>query len=445
MDEECVRTVRQEVTDWQPTIYTKYVFQDHDAVRVMTCCIAVSLAFSRRRASSSAGGVRATGGDPKPVSSSGGCIGGYGSGLGGNKVSSRPGLASPLPLYYSSAMRTSVCIAVFLFAGCSKKAEVPQVQEERVYVTDEDGGAVVVISAATDAVIARIAVGKRPRGVRVSPDGSKLFVALSGNPKAGPGVDESKLPPPDPSADGIGIVDLASLKLLRVIPGGADPELFDVTPDGKRLWVSNEDAAQASLVDIEAGEVLRKVAVGNEPEGVGIHPSGKVVYVTNEAANSVSVLDIESGKPVAQIDTGERPRSVVFTRDGARAFVACENSHALTLIDASGHLRTGELDLAGEGVRPMGLALSSDGRTLYATGGRSKTVHVVALDGAAPRVTRTMTDVGARPWGIGVTKAGDKLYTANGSGGDVSVIATATGTVTRHIAVGGSPWGVAVR
>lgn len=364
----------------------------------------------------------------------------------------RPGLAEPLPLYYSLPMRPIVFVAVFLFAGCDKKEQrVPvkeeraQVKEERVYVSDEDGGSVIVINTSSDSVIARIPVGKRPRGLRISPDGTRLFVALSGLPKAGPGADESKLPPADPSADGIGIVDLASLKLLRMIPGGKDPELLDVTSDGKRLWVSNEDAAEASLIDIEAGQVVRRVPVGKEPEGVGIHPGGKVVYVTNEADNSVSVLDIESGASVAQVATGGRPRSVVFTADGLRAFIACETTHALTIIDARAHTRSGDLDLPGDLVRPMGLAISPDGRTLYATGGRGKTVHVIALDGAGPSVKSTISDVGARPWGIGITQKGDRLYTANGPGGDVSVIDTATGSVARHIGVGGSPWGIAIR
>ncbi len=366
--------------------------------------------------------------------------------------SGSPGLAKPLPLYYSLPMRPIVFVAAFLLAGCSKKEEHVQPKEEhvqpkgeRVYVSDEDGGSVIVISTADDSVIARIPVGKRPRGLRVSPDGTRLFVALSGLPKAGPGADESKLPPADPSADGIGVVDLASLKFLRKIPGGRDPEVVDVTSDGKRLWVSNEDAAEATLVDVEAGQVIRRVPVGKEPEGVTIHPGGKVVYVTNEADNTVSVLDIETGQAVAQIATGGRPRSVAFTSDGRRGFVACETTHALTLIDAQTHTRSGELDLAGDLVRPMGLVFSPDGHTLYVSGGRGKTVHVIGLDEAAPRVKNTIVDVGPRPWGIGITARGDRLYTANGSTGDVSVIDTAAGSVSRHIAVGGGPWGIAVR
>src|SRR5262249_8839105 len=119
-------------------------------------------------------------------------------------------------------MHLKILVAAVVIAGCSK-GKGAGAREERVYVSDEDGGNVIVLSTRDDWVVARIAVGKRPRGLRISPDGSKLFVALSGLPKAGPGADESKLPPADPNADGVGIVDLSSLKLLRGIPGGHDP------------------------------------------------------------------------------------------------------------------------------------------------------------------------------------------------------------------------------
>ena len=62
-------------------------------------------------------------------------------------------------------------------------------------VTDETGGNLVVIDPEAGNVVDRIPVGKRPRGLRQSPDGAHVLVALSGSPIAGPGVDESTLPP----------------------------------------------------------------------------------------------------------------------------------------------------------------------------------------------------------------------------------------------------------
>src|SRR6185436_13261522 len=103
--------------------------------------------------------------------------------------------------------------------------------------------AVLDLTPGSERVIASIPVGKRPRGLRLSPDGTTLYVALSGSPRLGPGADESAAPPPDRSADGIGVVDLAAGRLVRVLPAGDDPETFDLDAKG-RIFVANEDAAR---------------------------------------------------------------------------------------------------------------------------------------------------------------------------------------------------------
>ena len=103
-----------------------------------------------------------------------------------------------------------------------------------VYVTNEIGGDLTVIDGGSNQVVATIPLGKRPRGIKVSPDGTKLFVALSGSPMAPPGTDESKLPPPDRKADGIGIVDIAERKMTTVLTSGTDPEQISLSADGSQ-------------------------------------------------------------------------------------------------------------------------------------------------------------------------------------------------------------------
>src|SRR6266496_1090836 len=66
-----------------------------------------------------------------------------------------------------------------------------------IYVTNERSGDLTEIDASTFQVTATVPLGKRPRGIHASPDGRTIYVALSGSPIGGPGVDESKLPPPD--------------------------------------------------------------------------------------------------------------------------------------------------------------------------------------------------------------------------------------------------------
>ncbi len=265
----------------------------------------------------------------------------------------------------TGSWRWLLCLALPAATACSHA-------HTELYVSAEDGGEVLVIDADRGEVTARIPVGKRPRGMKLSRDGKLLYVALSGSPRGGPGVDESKLPPPDRSADGIGVVDLASKKLVRTLPSGQDPEAFDLSLDDKTLFVSNEETAEMSVVDLTTGQVRAKVPVGHEPEGVSVRPDGKVVYVTAEADNAVFAVDTSALKVLAQIPTGPRPRAVAFSKDGATGFVTCENGGVVTVFDTAKNAVTGSVTIAPKaenGPRP------ADGRRR-----RARRPHALRLD-----------------------------------------------------------------
>ena len=136
----------------------------------------------------------------------------------------------------------------------------------RAYVSNEKADTVTVIDTRTDRVVRIIAVGRRPRGIGISPDRSRLYVATS-------------------NEDAIEVIDLKTYRFIGRMPGGSDPEAFAVHPDGKRLFLSNEDSASATALDVTTGKVLKVIRVDIEPEGVGASPDGKWVYVTNESTH----------------------------------------------------------------------------------------------------------------------------------------------------------------
>ncbi len=310
-----------------------------------------------------------------------------------------------------------------------------------VFVTNEYSGDLTVIAGGTNEVLATIPLGKRPRGIKVSPDGTQLFVALSGSPPAPPGIDESTLPPPDRSADGIGVVDIAAGEMVNMVRAGTDPEQLAISADGTRLYVANEDAGEASVVDVASGEILAALPVGGEPEGVRISPDGSVVYVTSEEDNLVSVIDTATNEVAAQFEVGARPRASAFSPDGSRAYVTAENSGTVHVIDTSTHEVLETIQLTGELVRPMGVVVSPDASRVYVTIGRGR--DVVAIDAVSGEPVAEV-EVGDRPWGIGITPDGRYLYTANGPSHDVSVVDTETMEVVARIPAGERPWGIAI-
>ncbi|HJX88618.1 MAG TPA: beta-propeller fold lactonase family protein, partial [Gemmatimonadales bacterium] len=302
------------------------------------------------------------------------------------------------------------------------------------YVTNEGSGEVTIIDVALDSAVGTIPVGTRPRGSRVSPDGTKLYVALSGSPRCPPTMPDAECEKlrADKSKDGIGEIDLGARKVTRVLPGGSDPENFDISQDGTKLFISNEDAGEATFVDVASGKVEKTLKVGQEPEGVKLAPDGHEVWVTGETAHDVTVLDTKSGKVLARIETGKRPRSLVFNQDGTRAYVSSEVGGTVDIVDAKAYKVLKTLKMP-EGAKPMGVALSPDGRRLYVANGRAGTVSLVDL-GTDSVVASTK--VGTRPWGIALTPDGRKLYAANGPSNNVSVLDAENMQVVKTIPAG---------
>ena len=355
---------------------------------------------------------------------------------------------------YASRVRRSFVLCVVLAGAISTRAEAPGYF---VFVSNERSGDVTVIDGSTDAVVASFPVGKRPRGIQATPDGQRVFVTLSGSPRVAPGVDENRAPA-DKTADGLGVIDPVTRKLIDRWHVGSDPEQFAISKNGKFAFIANEDDASALIVDLNSGQPRGKVKVSAEPEGVAVNPTNGEVYVTCEEKGEVFAIDPAQQRVIAKIDTGGRPRSVAFVPGGSRAYVACENGGYIAVIDARSHKLLSKIQLP-TGSLPMGTAISKDGNELYVSTGRGNAVAIVDTEknevprspllsargeGEGEESIVAMIPVGNRAWGIALDPSGSMVYTANGASNDVSVVDVKSRKELRRIKAGDGPWGIAI-
>jgi YVTN family beta-propeller protein len=312
-----------------------------------------------------------------------------------------------------------------------------------VYVSNERAGTVSVLDGATLAVKATWPVGKRPRGIHLSPDGATLYVAVSGSPRLGPGADPERAKDlkADKSADGIAVVDAHTGQVKHKVSVGSDPEEFALSGDGRTVFVSNEDDAAASAWNVATGRRIFSTPVSEEPEGVTLHPSRAELYVTCENVGDVFVLDATTGRALASIRVGGRPRSVAFSGNGKVAYVPLEAKAEVAAIDATTHRLAFTIPIPGAAVMPMAAVLSRDGAELFVSTGRGNAIAVIDL--ARHEVVATI-QVGQRVWGIALSPDGRTLFTANGASNDVSVIDIGARKEIKRVPVGDGPWGVAV-
>jgi len=324
----------------------------------------------------------------------------------------------------NSRFRTLACRSLFLAALAL--GGPPALAQGTVYVSSEKDDSLTLIDLNTLAVKGTIATCKRARHVQLTPD-RKLLVACT-------------------DSNAADLIDLASGKSLRRVPLGNEPEAFDISPDGKTLYVSNEDEGVASFVDFASGKVTRTVKVGAEPEGVKLSADGGTLYVTSEVASLVHVIDTASGKLLKNIKAGKRPRRMAFNAGGTELWVTNELDASVSIIDTARHEVVGTIKFEVKGARaeditPVGIQMSRDGKRAFVALGRAN--HVAFVDVASRKVTNLVL-VGKRAWNVALDKAEARLFVVNGLSDDITVVDVATAKAVKSIPVGRVPYGLVV-
>lgn len=296
------------------------------------------------------------------------------------------------------------------------------------YVSSEKDNAITVIDLATLEVKGTIDTCKRPRHMQRLPGSEgRMLVVCSDSDRAD-------------------VIDLKAGRSIDQIPLDEDPELLDISPDGKIIYVSNEDDSRMSMIDIATRKVVRTVGTGPEPEGVKVSPDGKIVYVASEVANMVHVIDTATGKILHNITVGNRPRRFEITPDGNELWVTNELAGSVTIIDRQANKVKDLIQFEVKGFRPtditpVGMTMTRDGKTAWI--GLGKANHVAAVD-IASRKVRSLTLVGSRAWNVALTRDESRLFVVNGLSDDVTVVDTASGKAIKSIQVGRVPHTVVI-
>ncbi len=294
------------------------------------------------------------------------------------------------------------------------------------YVSSEKDDALTLIDTKTLAVKGTIPTCKRGRHIQRMPDGNLMVACTDSN-----------------AAD---IIDPATGKSVRRVPLGDEPEAFDLSPDGKTIYVSNEDEGEASFIDAASGKQLQAIKVGKEPEGVKISADGKTLYVTSEVASLVHVIDVATAKVVKNVKVGKRPRRMAITPDGKELWVTNELDASVSIVSTADHSVIGSIKFAVKGARaedisPVGITMTRDGKRAFVSLGKAN--HVAFVDVPGRKVTDLVL-VGKRAWNVTLDKAEARLWVVNGLSDDVTVIDVAAAKAIKSIPVGRVPYGLVV-
>jgi YVTN family beta-propeller protein len=125
-----------------------------------------------------------------------------------------------------------------------------------------------------------------------------------------------------------------AIKRVDVSRFGKRPRGVKVSPDGSIVLVTLESSDNFLVLDSHYN-VLKSIPTGKGPYGIAFEPGGATVWVAAARSEQIQVLDARTFAPLASIPVGKRCWHFSFTPDGKKALVACGRSDALTVIDVA--------------------------------------------------------------------------------------------------------------
>lgn len=303
----------------------------------------------------------------------------------------------------------------------------------RIIQTNAAGDNVHVIDPATHEVVAMIHGIPMAHGVTSAPDGSVLYFSNE--------VDHT-----------LDVVPTKAMKVSKQIPLTGRPNNVAITPDGRKVYVAiTRGDAFVDVVDLDAGKVVERIPTLGGVHNVYVTPDGRYAVAGMIGARTLTVIDTETDEPVWSLhfDGGVRPMAFEKKADGTtkRIFVQISNYHGLYVVDFDERalvqkvpmpeLPFSRVDNDGlQGSPGHGLAVAPDGTQLWSTSKPNNHVYAWSLPdleylgGVA---------VGHHPDWLTMTPDGRYLYSANAGSNTVSVVDTQKMEEVEVIRVGQTP------
>ena len=135
---------------------------------------------------------------------------------------------------------------------------------------------------------------------------------------------------------------------------GKGPEGFDLSPDGKQLWVANSQDGHVSVIDLYTKQVVHTFGVQTKRSNrLKFTPDGRLVLISDLEGNEVVILQRDNKKELKRLKLGKNPAGILIEPDSSRAYIAITGDNNVAVIDLK------SLDLAARiptGKGPDGMA-----------------------------------------------------------------------------------------
>src|SRR5437773_4671094 len=233
----------------------------------------------------------------------------------------------------------------------------------------------------------------------------------------------------------LGFMDIKTRKIIgRVFLGNnVNPHMVMMSPDGRYGVTGGTRANKAYIVDVRTLKLVKVINVDIAPEHLAFSPDSRWYYQGNPEGDSISVIDMQSLTKIKTIPGFAEPLNVTFTADGSKAYIGNYGAHWIGVVDVRRHELLKKIQIAefpgiakldpdkylGE-IKGINIPqITNDGRFLYAADTDLGVVGVI--DPREDKVVKVIR-VGKDPWRSYMNHDGNYAITPNNGDQTISII-----------------------
>ncbi len=220
----------------------------------------------------------------------------------------------------------------------------------------------------------------------------------------------------------VSVIDMNTRQVINTLPTYREPSHWALTPDRKKLYISDASGNALFAVDPITAAPLGHVRLA-DPYQLGYTPDQKYLVVNALRLDHVDVYDGQTLKLVKRFSPGSMPSHLDFSPDSRWSFNSMQGADTLVSFDLTNMTIRWK---AHVGDTPAGV-LWLNGRVLVAVMGASEVVELAPETGAITR--RVKTGKGAH--NIFLAPDRSVLYVSNRIGGSLSALDPVTLEVRR--------------
>lgn len=308
------------------------------------------------------------------------------------------------------------CLTVWVAQTAAAPAEPPP-----IFVLNSLDASVSVINPADWTEKQRIATGKEPHHIYMTPDEKSVIVANS-------------------AGDSLTFLNPRTAEVQRVVYGIIDPYQLQFSRDMK--WFVTA-ANRLNHVDVYRWDgkdlkLAKRIATGKTPSHIWIDNTSTVAYVTMQDSDELIAVDLPTQTIRWRVATGAMPADIFGAHNDKTLLVGLTGSDGVQVFDVAGPepKLVGKI-LTGKGAHAFRSA--GDGKSVFVSNRVANTISRIDL--ATLKVSATYAVPGG-PDCMDVSADGKTLYVTSRWAKKLSVIDLVSQKVVRQVNVGRSPHGV---